>query len=158
MAELQVNNDSDINIGINHTSGILTNLSRNTHKKKGCAWMIFIFLAWSLIITLILSIVFALNASKLFANLGRYALPATMQALDSNIPPDERNDFSNAYLYLFNQIDQDGFMSMKPWVVTAITNLAVSARDHKINSSERAEFCSSVWYNVQIDREARSSE
>jgi hypothetical protein len=123
-----------------YSNGILTSLLLPRKQSKGCVWFIIAFTCFTLAAVAILSIVFFVNASKIFSNIGRYALTPTMQAIDSDVPPADRAEFSNAYIKIFNHIEEKGITGIEPWSVNAMTNLAASAKDHKISSNECAAF------------------
>jgi len=120
--------------------GILTSLVLQKKRNTGCIWFAVAFLGCSLIAVVILSVVFFLNATKIFSNLGLYALTPTMHALENDVTTSERGDFSNAYVKIFSQIEKNGITAIEPWAINAMTNLATSAKDHKISREECASF------------------
>ena len=126
-----------------YANGILTSLIL-PRKRNGCMWFTIVFLSCTFVALVILSVVLFLNASKIFSNLGRYALTPTMQAIDSDVSPEERTDFSNAYIKIFAHIEKKGITALEPWTVNAMTNLAASAKDHKISREECAVFITLV--------------
>ena len=123
-----------------YSNGILTSLLLPKKHGKGCLWFVITFVCFTIVAIVVLSIVFFVNASKIFSNIGRYALTPTMQAIDSDVPAIDRADFSNAYIKIFNHIEEKGITGIEPWSVNAMTNLATSAKDHKISRGECAAF------------------
>jgi len=134
----QINNSSQ-NIKV-YSNGILTSLLLPRKRSKGCMWFVIAFVCFTVVAGTILSIVLFVNASKIFSNIGRYALTPTMQAIDSDVPKIERVEFSNAYVKIFNHIEEKGITGIEPWSINAMTNLAASAKDHKISRNECAVF------------------
>jgi len=132
-------NEHNSQHSIMYSNGILTSLIL-PRKRSGCMWFTIIFLSCTLVAVVILSIVLFLNASKIFSNLGRYALTPTMQAIDSDVSPEERTEFSNAYIKIFAHIEERGITALEPWTINAMTNLATSAKDHKISREECVVF------------------
>ncbi len=122
-----------------YANGILTSLIL-PRKRNGCMWFTIVFLSCTLVALVILSVVLFLNASKIFSSLGRYALTPTMKAIDSDVSPEERAEFSNAYIKIFAHIEKKGITALEPWTVNAMTNLATSAKDHKISRKECGDF------------------
>ena len=126
-----------------YANGILTSLIL-PRKRSGCMWFTIIFLSCTLVAVVILSVVLFMNASKIFSNLGRYALTPTMQAIDSDVSSEERTEFSNAYMKIFTCIEKNGITALEPWTINAMTNLAASAKDHEISREECVAFIALV--------------
>ncbi|RLD10199.1 MAG: hypothetical protein DRI44_06650 [Chlamydiae bacterium] len=127
-----------------YSRGILTSLLLPKKHGWGCVLFTIVFLSCTLIAVVVLSIILFMNASKIFSNLGRYALTPTMKAIERDVTPDERTEFSNAYIKIFATIQKNGLTDLKPWTINAMTNLAASAKDHKISREECAAFVSLV--------------
>jgi len=134
----QINNNSQ-NVKV-YSNGILTSLLLPRKRSKGCIWFVIAFACFTAAAGTILSIVFFVNASKIFSNIGRYALTPTMQAINSDVPQSERAEFSNAYVKIFDHIEEKGITGIEPWSINAMTNLAASAKDHKITQNECSVF------------------
>jgi len=133
-------NDQNSQYNKMYSNGILTSLQLPKKRSKGCVWFLIIFLGFTVISIAVLSIVFFLNATNIFSNLGRYALKPTMKAINSDVLPVERTEFSNAYLKIFEHIEEKGITDIEPWTINAMTNLATSAKDHKISREECTAF------------------
>jgi len=137
MSNLNDNNSQNTKM---YSNGILTSLLLPKKRSSGCFWFLVVFLGFTVGATVALSIIFFLNATKIFSNIGRYALRPTMQAINSDVLPIERTEFSNAYIKIFDHIDEKGITDIDPWTITAMTNLATSAKDHKISREESIAF------------------
>ncbi len=126
-----------------YANGILTSLIL-PRKRSGCMLFTIAFLSCTLVAVIILSVVLFMNASKIFSNLVHYALTPTMQAIDSDVSSEERTEFSNSYIKIFAHIEKKGITAIEPWTVNAMTNLAASAKDHKISREECVSFIALV--------------
>ena len=107
------------------------------------------FTVWTGVLGATLAVIFLLNASVIFAHIGRrILLPASMQVLNAAHTPVERTAFSNAFLDVFDEVEHQGLMSLDPWVGEAMTNFVTAAQDQNITRAESAHFCSTVWHGV----------
>ena len=123
-----------------HSSGILTSLLMPKKHGRGCILFAISFLVLTVGAAVVLSIIFFLNAAKIFSNIGRYALKPTMQLIAVDVSHNERADFSNAYVKVFENIEKNGITSIDKWTLSAMTNLAESIKDHKISRDESFAF------------------
>jgi len=127
-----------------HSSGILTSLLMPKKHGRGCILFAISFLALTVGASIVLSILFFLNAAKIFSNIGRYAFKPTMQLIAADVSHNERTDFSNAYVKVFENIEKNGVTSIDKWTLSAMTNLAESIKDHKISRDECSTFITLV--------------
>ena len=119
-----------------YSSGILTSLMLPKKHGRGCILFVIFFLALTVGAAVVLSIIFFLNAAKIFSNIGRYALKPTMQVIADDVSTDERLEFSNAYVKVFENVEKKGITAIDKWALNAMTNLAESVKDHEINREE----------------------
>lgn len=122
------------------SDGILTSLHIPRNKSVGCIFFAGALIAFSFFAVIFLGTVLIFNFNKIFDGIGKIGLQSSFKIMEPDVPPDVRNDFSNAYMNIFHISKTNNSFYLQPWRAEAINILGKSFKDKKISKNECDEF------------------
>ena len=125
-------------------NGLLTSLHIPRERSTGCFMFVAALVVFSIFVVAFVVIIIALNANKIFENIGNFSLPPTMQMIENDVPQNVRLDFSNAYLNIFLTTDKNILLNPQPWKIKALNYVSSSVKDRKISCAECEELINIV--------------